>query len=634
VSDRAEKLVHKQSMTFRHLAFSAPALQPAVLEFDDGLNLFWGASNTGKSFALKSFDFMLGGQRLLPDIEESRGYSRVWLGVTIAEHGDFTICRAAAAGPYEIYEGLHLAEPEGVKPHRVAAKYDKDKESLSSFLLEKLGLESRVVAKDAWGTKQAVTLRALAHLLLVDETTIQAERSPVWGGQNAERTFENGVFRMLVTGYDDSALANVPPRGKTLAEKTPKLELLDQMIADIDGELEGQPDAGALHEQDAKLTAQLDVIEKEFSQLRASGQHLIEDKREVMETLAWAESRIDEIRVHADRFRQLDGVYMSDLQRLEALEEAGFLLSSFAEHECPLCGAPFAAQAIEMLPSDVSAVRKAAVVEMSKIAQMRSDLGQTVADLESELAAHLSEVPRLTERLRDVERSIDSQLPASGDYEAKFRGVIVARDGVRGLMGAHEQRARLVQRRAEVDAIKVSTNKDKPSIALSRTVAQDFANVVLEVLQAWGFPARTVSFDGTVYDVEIDGKPRINNGKGVRAVTHSAFKVALLIYCRERNLPHPGFLVLDTPLLTYRDPIKNPKFGALALDEKALAATPVRQKFFEHLHEISDLGQFVVFENVDPPTNVADLARVEVFSGQDEGRRGFFPPRPSDESLA
>jgi hypothetical protein len=28
----------------------------------------------------------------------------------------------------------------------------------------------------------------------------------------------------------------------------------------------------------------------------------------------------------------------------------------------------------------------------------------------------------------------------------------------------------------------------------------------------------------------------------VRAVTHAAFKVALVLYCHERGLPHPGFL--------------------------------------------------------------------------------------------
>src|SRR3546814_19941989 len=58
------------------------------------------------------------------------------------------------------------------------------------------------------------------------------------------------------------------------------------------------------------------------------------------------------------------------------------------------------------------------------------------------------------------------------------------------------------------------------------------------------------------FDLIIDGKRRRNNGKGVRAITHAAFKVALLTFCRSRGLPHPGFLVLDTPRIPFRAPYR------------------------------------------------------------------------------
>ena len=52
--------------------------------------------------------------------------------------------------------------------------------------------------------------------------------------------------------------------------------------------------------------------------------------------------------------------------------------------------------------------------------------------------------------------------------------------------------------------------------------------------------------------ITIAGKRRAANGKGVRAILHAAFNVAVIVYAIENRLPHPGFLVLDTPLLTYR----------------------------------------------------------------------------------
>ncbi len=146
------------------------------------------------------------------------------------------------------------------------------------------------------------------------------------------------------------------------------------------------------------------------------------------------------------------------------------------------------------------------------------------------------------------------------------------------------------------------------------------------VLEEWQFPGkRHVAFDETTYDLRIDGKHRRDNGKGVRAVTHAAFKVALLMFCHERGLPHPGFLVLDTPLLTYRDPIRTTK-GPLAADEKELQNTSLRDFFFEHLASLSSFADFIIIENIDPPSGIEKLGNTQVFTAEPgSGRIGLFP---------
>ena len=131
-----------------------------------------------------------------------------------------------------------------------------------------------------------------------------------------------------------------------------------------------------------------------------------------------------------------------------------------------------------------------------------------------------------------------------------------------------------------------------------------------------------------LYYLRIDGKPRRDNGKGVRAITHAAFKVALLMFCRERGLPHPGFLVLDTPLLTYRDPLHSVA-GPLSADEQEIKSTSLKDHFFQHLSSLGTLGQIIVVENVDLPSNIAEIAHVEIFTGDPAtGRVGLFARRP------
>jgi hypothetical protein len=147
-----------------------------------------------------------------------------------------------------------------------------------------------------------------------------------------------------------------------------------------------------------------------------------------------------------------------------------------------------------------------------------------------------------------------------------------------------------------------------------------------DVLKEQKFPGDCqVAFDETLFDVKIDGKARKSNGKGVRALTHAAFKLALLLYCRKEGLPHPGLIVLDSPLVAYRDPVKSKK-GVLEDDEKLIAASSVRENFFRHLASLADNTQFVVFDNIDPPTGIEALAKSELYTGAiDEGQYGFFP---------
>ncbi|TBR28678.1 MAG: hypothetical protein EPO10_11785, partial [Reyranella sp.] len=54
----------------QYLAFTGPDIETAELKFNEGLNIIYGASNTGKSFALKAILFMLGVSKTLPETEE------------------------------------------------------------------------------------------------------------------------------------------------------------------------------------------------------------------------------------------------------------------------------------------------------------------------------------------------------------------------------------------------------------------------------------------------------------------------------------------------------------------------------------------------------------------------------------
>lgn len=618
-----------KSLTIRHLVFTGPQVEPAELEFKAGPNLIYGASNTGKSFTLKSIDFMLGGSKPLPDIDERTAYETIWFGFTLEGIGDLTLSRSLRGGGYLLHEGLLKSGDSQATPRKLGQTHSsKSTDNLSRFLLDYLDLDDKLVARDAAGQKDVLSFRDLVNILLVDETSIQAERSPIESGQHPERPKEHSVFRLLITGADDSAIVTVVDKKTFDASKAARLAVMEDMIADTDLKLENEyPDVEDLPTQNQRLETLFEKVQSEFDVAQGSIRELLDEKRRLAVEIPNVAGRREEIRLHYERFDQLDRIYRSDIERLGALEEAGFLLTLGGDKACPLCGAPAEAQKHTHGLENVEDVREASFKEIAKIESQRIDLRSTVLDLKREDELLQSQLTTLYERLELVEAELASLTPKVNEIRRNLSELISTRDHVRRGLALLEQRGDFVSRRDGFSQDKRPSKADKPDLNVPGNTAHDFCQVVSRVLTAWDFPGeRQVSFDEKTYDLRIDGKLRSDNGKGIRAVTHAAFKVALLIYCRERGLPHPGFVVLDTPLLTYRDPMKNPKLGELTDDERALAKTPLKERFFEHLYSIRNFGQFIVLENIDPPQNVEQLAHVEIFYGESGGERyGLFP---------
>lgn len=614
------------------LEFTGPNATPAELMLEPGLNILYGASNTGKSFTLKAIDFMLGSSRTLPEIDERQSYESVWLQLDLPKSGDITLMRALAGGAYDLHLPANSAVRIGAGHNRrqLSARHDpSNTDNLSQFLLAELNLQLKSIAQDANGKKRSLSFRDLIRFCVVDETSIQSETSPIESGQFQLSTAERSVFKLLITGVDDNAIVPVIDRKTFRASTSGKIEVLDEMIKAISDELDSDyPNSADLVDQNKRLEESWALVQTQLQQAQDSIRAKLSRKRELAEEIAALHSRSGEIAINFERFEQLQTVYQSDVGRLEAIEEAGFLLSLSGGRECPLCGAPPDAHHHAHGTTEIEQARDAAQIEIKKINRQASDLQATLADLVIEGMEVASTLESLHNELVSVEQDISALAPNTEAAKQRLDETFLIRDRVRKGIGLIEQRDALIVRRDELSALKPASKAEKPKLGVSSATAHDFAQTVSKVLGEWRFPGnRHVTFDEVTYDLRIDGKNRKDNGKGVRAITHAAFKVALLLYCRERNLPHPGFLVLDTPLLTYRDPIHS-KAGPLASDERELSQTSLKEYFFENLAMQAENNQFLIIENIDLPSNISEIANVQTFTGDPTvGREGLFYSR-------
>ena len=98
-------------LRLRHLVFHGPNRPAAGIEFGPGLNVLYGASESGKSFAVEAIDFMLGGKQPLRDVPERAGYDRVLLGVETLAGEQFTPMRSVEGGAFIVFRDCITTHP-------------------------------------------------------------------------------------------------------------------------------------------------------------------------------------------------------------------------------------------------------------------------------------------------------------------------------------------------------------------------------------------------------------------------------------------------------------------------------------------------------------------------------------------
>lgn len=618
-------------IALRHLAFTGPDVGGSGLALEDGLNILFGASNTGKSFALKALNFMFGGSKPLPGIDELAPYDTAWLGLRLSDGAEVTLSRSVSGHGFMVYPGLVTARRED--GFALSADHDPKSEcNLSMYLLGLLGLRGKVLVRNANGEKDSLSFRHLAPYLFTSEETIISERSPILAsGQHVSATVERNVFKLLLSGIDDGAVVpSLPPKTQA-AVKAGKIELVDEWIARIDREFgDDAPPREHLLDQDRRLDASSEALRRDLAGAQERLDALVRDRRRTLNDQEEVRTRAADLELTLDQFAKLDQVYVSDIERLQAVEEGGTLLLAMTGHECPVCGAPPDAQTHKAHVDEIGRAHGAAAAEIRKIRRDRADLSGVMHSLRAEATGLRGREEILGHELVGLDIELDEARPAERDFRRRYEDFGAERVRLTRLLDLYARRDRLMVERSQLDVpVSRRSSNDAYVPGVNGPTAHAYATVVQQVLEAWGFPdGPTVSFDMDIQDIRLNGKERSANGKGVRALLHAAMKVAVPVFCHEWRRPHPGFVVLDTPLLTYREPLRS-RHGPLDAEEMALKRSGIADRFYAHLAGLSDVAQFLVVENSDPPQSAIAVANVQEFTGEPgAGRYGLFPIRP------
>lgn len=603
-----------------HLTYTGSGKPPAQIVFGPELTTIYGASDTGKTFIVRSIAYMLGGAQL-PTVPEADGYTQILLGLLLPDGSPLTIVRRPGTNSTHLHrEDLRdlVHRPADTVVSSVHNALSKN--SLSVYLMRAMGLDEVLIRKNEAGGTRPLALTDLVHLSVVTEDRMIAMPSPVARtGTATTRTAEASVMRFLLTGEGDPSVDTGPNAGQRRVNRG-QINLLDQLVIDLSTKLESDETERDLKDRLVRVKTAIDA---QSSALRAADESHRDAVRERMthaRRLAGLDERLAEVSDLLGRFSLLADQYRSDLERLVMVNEAGSILGYFRVGTCVFCGADPEHQHPGHSQQEASQLHTAVQAEAAKTTALLADLLPTIADL----AREQEEGARTWQVVKDELQTLDALIAEAEGQLAPLREglqeLLDARSAVERGLELHTRIAELEDKRSRIDG-EGAVPTTRPAQYIAARIVNDFDSVLQGTLSSWEVPAVDSSgYDQFNAEIWAGGRPRADRGKGVRSVLHSAFTTSLARFCNERDLPHLGFVVLDSPVVTYRQPVKDTP-GDPDVPDVRITATVV-DRFYEDMLAFS--GQAVIIENGDPPLGVLSEAATYNFTAAD-GRPGFFP---------
>ena len=597
----------RRRIVIDRLMFTGPERPAAFVEFKSGVNIIWGASNSGKSFVRKSIDYLLGGDHpTLPP--EGKGMDNYLLWLTLP--GDQKVTLRASALGGEIYkaQGHLTAVDTASEVYEVFSRKHVASPNVSRFLLSAAGFRPAQLLKNERAEKSPFSLRVVMRYLLIDETRMIDEKSLLLAHNTTVTSEDKGLLKFLLTGIDGSSVAQVRSADQLKAVKEGQIELLSQMADRLREAIDEAVGMDAIVSDLADAENERAGLLETLSERQTGLDALFKEERGLADEVRSHQTRLAELSALKVRFEELARVYASDLERLEGLEEGGFLLQRFASMNCPLCGAVPEHQQHDHGLGGIEEQRRAVESEIGKIRFEARELATALVDA----AAEIDEVEQIIVDADGRLQVTRVNREEAGKQEVSARTIFLSAtarcDKLESDLEGRERLATLV---AQIDRIKAESVRSRQraegidlNLDLTNSEAHELSTAVQMVLKAWNYPgADALHFDKTDQDIVVDGKRRRDNGAGVRALLHAAFKVGVLTHCIDKGRPHPGFVILDSPLFAYR-PAEEIRPGELTEDELRLRSADVAAHFYRHLQSLAHQAQFIVIENHRSDQNV------------------------------
>ncbi len=608
----------------KQLSIKGKHRQDVVLKFSKGLNVISGPSNTGKTYILQCINYMFGSRKEPKYIKENLGYSHIYLQLENYDGIVISLVRSLIDKSIYIYD----CKIEKIEKGNYYKKFKLIE--LSKFLLEFSNIKISKIRKNNKGGIQTLTFRNYMNLIMLDEMRITTEISPIFSGMYFNKSVEKSIFNTILSGKEDARLI-IPNSKEKKVKLNYQLDLIKFQIRETEEDISRLRKA---IEQSDEVNNKIENAKKIIEKTNRVISKKMEAKNSILGNKEIIEKEIINIKGLLVRFSMLKENYLSDLERLEFIAEGTYYIDQLSDCSTQITNNCELNIFIKQTCNSIEKHKKLEDIcklEISKLNNQIKELNLTRSKLENELSLKQTEIKKLTKQIEDIELELQNELnPQKIRLNEKLDTIKFKQNEINNLENIFLEKQfkenslkdllrvklRLFQEVKQLSKYEDSIVKDneKKNYEIIKQLEE------LEELIKWKFndikinksnESTNIQINENTLDIRISEKEKESFGKGYRAILNSIFLYAILEYSREKNLYHPGLLILDTPFqqqCEFGDSIKN--------------------KFWNILANVKGDSQIIVAENIEPPLEIKEkINYISFFSNDKYVKSGLFPDK-------
>lgn len=577
----------------------------SYVEFDAGLNIIYGESNTGKSLIVDCIDYMFGASehRFEPklDLKEIRmlldvdGYS-------------LTMSRKIDSTDFEVSSLVPGIDSDTYKT-------GKSKKSISNVWLHLMGIENEVqIIQTLTGKSQRLTLRTFHHALLIDEQRVQAVNSILSSGIGFSKKVSTPVMSALL--YFATGNNYLPEEaGKDKATRKERKDAVKKFVDRSMSKLAEKKISELQNlskESPAEIQQKMDQVLNAIGAAEGALEEATNQSRAIADKIIEIDSQIAECRVLRNRNASLQTQYDSDIKRLTFIVEGDIHGENIPKLDhCPFCNG-------ELPKGKEESCMAAAVAEVSKIEAQIRDLRSVQESIAAEMKELTSARSVLVEQRRQIDTRIRAELrPQISELRAHLADYTLA---------LNQYKAKeLIESFSDVLVSELRVTEEEESVVVNVNVPNKFneffedkLNAILKnLLEECNYQNFTgARFDSDDYDVVVNGHLKRSQGKGFRAFLNTILAIAVQNCLDEYNSYRMGLLVVDSPILSLKE--KEDHIG-----EEHTSET-MKTGLFKYLISHQDDRQTIIIENEIPKLDYSSAHLEEFTKDENRGRYGLI----------